>query len=51
MLHMAKVVETSESRDQFGRLPLTIQVRVREVYARLASWPRVSGAKPLRKEL
>jgi len=33
------------------RLPLVIQRRVEEVVVRLAKWPQVSGAKPLRGDL
>ena len=40
-----------EAREQFMGLPSPIQKRVRDVFARLADWPAVSGAKPLRREL
>ena len=41
---------TAESMADFRRLPLTIRARVVELLRRLAEWPNVSGAKPLRKE-
>jgi mRNA-degrading endonuclease RelE of RelBE toxin-antitoxin system len=48
---MPVVTITAEAQRQFEQLPLPIQRRVRDVMARLADWPSVSGAKPLRKEL
>jgi mRNA interferase RelE/StbE len=48
---MAQVEITEEAFAQLESLPLPIQLRVRSVIARLANWPRVSGAKPLRGNL
>ncbi len=48
---MAKVVLTPEAREQVDRLPAIIHLRVLRVLERLAHWPRVSGAKPLRGKL
>jgi mRNA-degrading endonuclease RelE of RelBE toxin-antitoxin system len=48
---MAKVEIIAEAQSQFAELPSPIQRRVRDVLARLTSWPEVSGAKPLRREL
>jgi mRNA interferase RelE/StbE len=39
---------TEEARSEFESLPLAMQVRVQDVFARLVRWPDVSGAKPLR---
>lgn len=48
---IAPVVVTPEALEEFDALPLPIQRRVRDVIARLADWPNVSGAKPLRGAL
>lgn len=32
-------------------LPLTVQHRIQAIVVRMADWPNVSGAKPLRNEL
>jgi len=48
---MAKVEILPEAQEQFIELPSPIQRRVRDVLARLARWPQVSGAKPLRENL
>jgi mRNA-degrading endonuclease RelE of RelBE toxin-antitoxin system len=48
---VATVAITATARDEFNELPLPIQARVRAVFARLANWPAVSGAKPLRGNL
>ena len=48
---MAMVHVTSDARAQISLLPLPIQGRVEAVIARLATWPNVSGAKPLRGNL
>ena len=45
---MATVLITPEARQQFDALPLTIRVRVQRILERLADWPDVSGARPLR---
>lgn len=42
------VVISAESAAQLERLPLTIRARVLAIVQRLARWPEVSGAKPLR---
>ena len=48
---MATVLITAEAREQFESLPERIKERMRGVFERLAKWPQVSGAKPLRGEL
>jgi mRNA-degrading endonuclease RelE of RelBE toxin-antitoxin system len=48
---MAMVLITDEVIEQIEALPLPIQLRVRRIIARLARWPSVSGAKPLRGSL
>jgi len=48
---MAEVQFTPDAASDFQRLPTTIKARVRDVVARLAQWPDVSGAKPLRRGL
>ncbi|HYE19309.1 MAG TPA: type II toxin-antitoxin system RelE/ParE family toxin [Tepidisphaeraceae bacterium] len=48
---MAEVVITPAAQEEFRRLPLPIQGRVREVFVRLQRWPDVSGAKALRGNL
>lgn len=42
-----RVVLTPDAAAQFDALPLVIQARIRKLFARLAAWPRVSGAKRL----
>lgn len=48
---MAVVLLTPDARDEYDRLPLVIRARVGAVFVRLANWPAVSGAKPLRGDL
>jgi mRNA-degrading endonuclease RelE of RelBE toxin-antitoxin system len=48
---MYEVLVTSDARSAFLSLPMGIQKRVQGVFERLAGWPDVSGAKPLRHEL
>jgi mRNA interferase RelE/StbE len=48
---MADVVYEREARRQYERLPPAIKARVQEIARRLAKWPEVSGAKPLRGNL
>jgi mRNA-degrading endonuclease RelE of RelBE toxin-antitoxin system len=45
---VAKVVMTAAAAKQADALPLPIRLRVIHVVERLADWPDVSGAKPLR---
>ena len=47
----AQVLVTPEAQKQFDALPVVIRQRVLEIYHRLARWPDVSGAKPLREDL
>ncbi len=47
----AQVTITAEAQAEYARLPLAIRPRVAAVFARLADWPTVSGAKPLRGDL
>ncbi len=48
---MASVLITAAAQKQLEELPTTIKARVLSVFERLARWPVVSGAKPLRGEL
>jgi len=48
---MVRVEILPEAQAQFIELPTPMQRRVRDVLARLAHWPEVSGAKPLRHQL
>lgn len=47
---MVVVRLATDAQEDFQSLPLTMQVRVRDVFVRLTQWPNVSGAKPLRRE-
>jgi mRNA interferase RelE/StbE len=48
---MVRVTITPEAAADFDRLPRTIRNRVTQVFERLAGWPNVSGARPLRGTL
>lgn len=48
---MAKVRFAPESDIRLDSLPRDIQYRMHAIFDRLAKWPEVSGAKPLRHEL
>ncbi|MGH7178395.1 MAG: type II toxin-antitoxin system RelE family toxin [Tepidisphaeraceae bacterium] len=48
---MFEVRVTADARNQISGLPLPIQARIQHVIERLARWPSVSGAKPLRGAL
>lgn len=48
---MAEVLITSEAFEQAQDLPKPIRARIRQLVNRLADWPKVSGAKPLRGKL
>lgn len=41
---------TADALADFRRLPLSIRARVVDLLRRMAEWPNVSGAKPLRKQ-
>ncbi|MGA2443054.1 MAG: type II toxin-antitoxin system RelE/ParE family toxin [Tepidisphaeraceae bacterium] len=45
---MPKVVLSTEARKQLDALPMHLNAQVQKIVERLAEWPRVSGAKPLR---
>lgn len=45
------VVISPEAAAQLEWLPLAIRARVLAIVQRLARWPEVSGAKPLRGDL
>jgi mRNA-degrading endonuclease RelE of RelBE toxin-antitoxin system len=45
------VVLTPRAAKELDGLPLVVQIRVLTLLERLAKWPRVSGAKPLRGDL
>jgi mRNA-degrading endonuclease RelE of RelBE toxin-antitoxin system len=49
--HMATVTLTRDALRQFAALPRAIKARVRRLTRRLADWPEMSGAKPLRGPL
>lgn len=42
---------TSGAKEELDALPTEIHARVLDVFVRLARWPEVSGAKPLRGSL
>jgi mRNA interferase RelE/StbE len=42
---------TAEAGEDLDSLPIGMRARVQHVMERLARWPRVSGAKPLRGTL
>jgi mRNA-degrading endonuclease RelE of RelBE toxin-antitoxin system len=48
---MAKVTYEREAAEQVQALPVVIKARLVGILARLADWPAVSGAKPLRGRL
>jgi mRNA-degrading endonuclease RelE of RelBE toxin-antitoxin system len=48
---MVEVFYEAAAREQFERLPGRIKARVFGIVERLARWPEVSGAKPLRGDL
>jgi mRNA-degrading endonuclease RelE of RelBE toxin-antitoxin system len=48
---MVRVEITPEAQSQFLDVPHGMQDRILAVFERLAAWPKVSGAKPLRREL
>jgi mRNA interferase RelE/StbE len=48
---MATVILTADARHDFDTLRPPIRGRVAAVIERLADWPAVSGAKPLRGEM
>lgn len=48
---MARVTLTTTAASDLEGLPLVIHARVLKILERLADWPDVSGAKPLRGTL
>ena len=48
---MAYVTLETAAAGQYGKLPPRIKSRVTGIIERLADWPDVSGAKPLRSNL
>lgn len=48
---MAMVLLTPEAQSQFSALPKAVRARLTKVFMRMADWPDVSGAKPLRGDL
>lgn len=46
-----RVVITPEAQKEVRALPVTMRVRFDAIISRLARWPNVSGAKPLRGTL
>jgi mRNA-degrading endonuclease RelE of RelBE toxin-antitoxin system len=47
---MVAVRLTDDASAEFVALPSTIKARLLKVFERLQQWPRVSGAKPLKRE-
>lgn len=45
---MARVDLTATAAEELESLPLIAHTRVLRIFERLASWPAVSGAKPMR---
>ncbi len=50
-MEQVTVIVTPEALKQADKLPRMIHGRVVRIVQRLAHWPEVSGAKPLRHEL
>ncbi len=48
---MATVILTGEAQGQLDDLPRAIHFRVQRILERLERWPKVSGAKALRRNL
>ena len=48
---MAHVTYEADAAEQLVELPTVIKQRMLKIIGRLADWPDVSGAKPLRGEL
>jgi mRNA-degrading endonuclease RelE of RelBE toxin-antitoxin system len=48
---LIRVELTPEAQSNFESLPLTLRIRVDTILHRLANWPAVSGAKPMRGAL
>jgi mRNA interferase RelE/StbE len=48
---MAEVEITPAAVEELAQVPRTVQRRIRNVFVRLARWPDISGAKPLRGKL
>jgi mRNA interferase RelE/StbE len=48
---MGRVLLTVEARRDVELLPVAIHARVAGIFVRLARWPDVSGAKPMRGAL
>ena len=46
-----RVVVTALANRQFDELPTHVKDRMRRIFARLARWPDISGARPLRGPL
>lgn len=44
---MAKVLLSPRAQEEFDALPAIVKERMRNLFRRLAHWPKVSGAKPL----
>jgi mRNA-degrading endonuclease RelE of RelBE toxin-antitoxin system len=48
---VAKVVMTRAAQSQIDELPIHLNAQAQKIIERLARWPQVSGAKPLRGNL
>lgn len=46
-----KVLLSREAQQDFAELPKVVRARLHALFARLARWPDVSGAKPMRGKL
>jgi mRNA-degrading endonuclease RelE of RelBE toxin-antitoxin system len=50
-LDVAKVVLSEAAQRQLADLPVHLHAQAQAIIVRLAKWPEVSGAKPLRRNL
>jgi mRNA-degrading endonuclease RelE of RelBE toxin-antitoxin system len=48
---VATVVLIGDAADQLERLPIHLNAQAQAIIERLAKWPQVSGAKPLKGNL
>lgn len=48
---MVKVVLIGDAAEQLARLPVHLNAQAQAIIQRLAKWPQVSGAKPLKGDL
>lgn len=48
---MARAVLIGDAREQLASLPVHLNAQAQDIIERLAKWPQVSGAKPLKGRL